>query len=294
MTLNDGNVLSNLAQESGGGIYNGGKLIVNGGNIASNTAVTSGGGIENDGTLTMYGGRIGGAEAGSANSAYLGGGVCVYSGTFTMHGGSIEKNTGVDGGGVENEATFVLLGGTVSYNYAATQGGGITNRGHLSLGGSAQVVSNASGAGSGEYKSGGIYWIANGDSSLSVSGSPRVSGNTTNGADANLVIFGEGAVLVESISSQAVIGLCLLNEGREESRGVAVRFENAGAEDSRKSLSCFSSDSDRFRLKMKGDTVVLVRKRGEAVVVISAVLAVFAVSAAVALCRTRGKKRKSR
>lgn len=273
MTLHDGTVLSNLAQKSGGGIYNADTLVINGGTVASNTAATSGGGIENDGICTMYGGTVGGSTASDANAANLGGGVCVYSGSFIMYGGSIERNTGVDGGGVENEALFSMQGGTVSYNYAAYQGGGITNRGELILGGEATVVSNASG-GEEQTCAGGIYWIAEENSSVSVSGSVGVTENTTGGRDANLVIYGDGTVSVSDASSDMRIGLTLLDRNGEAQSGAAVRFASADGAEIADTL--FFSDEGAFVLRVKNGELYL--HEGNSALVFGACLAAVVLS----------------
>ena len=260
MTMHDGKILANLAQESGGGIYNADRLVINGGKIASNTAVTSGGGIENDGTCTMYGGSIGGSSTEDANMAYLGGGVCVYKGSFTMYGGTIERNTGVDGGGVENEAVFALLGGTVTYNYAAMQGGGMTNRGQLILGDGASVTSNASGTNEGEAWSGGIYWIVEENTSVSISGAVTVTNNTTNGDPANLVIFGKGTVSFSDFSERTHIGFTLLNSKKNLASGTVALLSGAEEYGAEKLLSSFTSDRINFELQFKNGEVVLLEK----------------------------------
>ena len=293
MTLHDGEIRSNLAQESGGGIYNGDRLVINGGQIASNTAATSGGGIENDGTCTMYGGMIGGASATDANMAYLGGGVCVYSGSFAMYGGTIEKNTGVDGGGVENEALFTVQGGTISYNFASTQGGGITNRGQLILGDGASIVSNASGKNEDEVKSGGIYWITENNSAVSVSGAVTVTGNMTNGESANLVICGKGAVSVSALSANTKIGLTLLS-GKNLASGAVVRLSDTESGEEKTILSAFAPDHKNFELKYKNEEVLLSEKN-IALMIGACVILAGAVAGAIAvwIC-SAGKKRKGR
>ncbi len=294
MTLHDGKILANLAQESGGGIYNADRLVINGGKIASNTAVTSGGGIENDGDCSMYGGTVGGAETEDANMAYLGGGVCVYSGSFTMYGGAIEKNTGVDGGGVENEAFFAVLGGEISYNYAAMQGGGITNRGRLILGDGASVVSNASGTNAGEVKSGGIYWIAEENSAVSVSGTVTVTGNTTNGESANLVVYGKGAVSVSALSENTRIGVILLNGNRKPASGAVVRPSESEGVEAEKMLSSFASDQKNFELKYKNGELILSEKNFALMIGAFAVLAAVIAAVLAAYIFSVKKKRRGR
>ena len=257
--IKDGTITFNLAQESGGGIYNGAKLQLDGGTIASNTATVSGGGIENDGECTMFGGVIGGSTADDANMAHLGGGVCVYSGSFTMYGGSIERNTAVDGGGVENESLFLMTGGTVAYNFAAEQGGGITNRGSLLLGGDAEIVTNASGTGENEHSGGGIYWLITEQGYLGISGRVSVTGNRTNGADANLVICGNEKISVSGAKEGMQIGITLLSDNKKAVSGTIASAENA---------PFFFSDSEDFSLLIKDGEVRLEKKSAAAVVAI--------------------------
>lgn len=294
MTIHDGKILANLAKESGGGIYNADKLVINGGKIASNTAVTSGGGIENDGICEMYGGSIGGSATEDANMAYLGGGVCVYKGSFTMYGGTIERNTGVDGGGVENEAVFSLQGGAITYNYAAMQGGGITNRGQLILGDGASIVFNASGTNEGESPSGGVYWIAEGSTSVSVSGTVTVTDNTTNGDPANLVICGKGAVSVSDISEHTRIGLTLMNGNKNLASGTVLLFSDAEAYEAEKLFSSFTSDRENFELKVKNGEVVFTEKNfalmiGSGIALLAVLLVIAIVSVISAKKRKRSK-----
>ena len=177
-----------------------------------------------------------------------------------MYGGIIERNTGVDGGGVENEAVFALQGGTITYNYAALQGGGITNRGQLILGDGASVVSNASGTNEGEAPSGGIYWIAEESTSVSVSGSVKVIDNTTNGDSANLVICGKGSVSVSDVSEHTQIGLTLMNGNKNLASGTVLLFSDAEAYEAEKLFSSFTSDRENFELKIKNGEMIFAEK----------------------------------
>lgn len=286
MTVHDGYIFANLAQESGGGIYNADTLVINGGRISANTAVTSGGGIENDGFCTMYGGVIGGSVAEEANMAYLGGGVCVYSGRFTMYGGRIEKNTGIDGGGVENEASFFMYGGSIVYNYAAVQGGGITNRGQLLIGGESSVTSNASGTDAEEAPGGGVYWIATETSSVGVAQRAQITGNTTNGVSANLVICGKGIVSVSDADEAMQIGFTLLNANK---RMIAGKV--ASLSESDEIRACFTSDHEGFVMQMQGDSLSVSEKNADwligACVTVAVVLSVAAVAVGIRIRKRR-------
>ena len=289
----NGDILFNLAQESGGGIYNADVTEMHGGKIAGNTARTSGGGIENDGMFWMYDGVIGGTETSDANAAYLGGGVCVYSGTFTMYGGRIETNTGVDGGGVENEASFVMAGGMITQNFASIQGGGITNRGELILKDGASIIGNGSGINAGEYKGGGIYWLVGEKSSVSVEGSVRVTNNTTNGEPANLVICGDGQISVSALSDEVCIGFTLLNKNNKESAGAVIRYTSG--ENSKNFNSYFSSDNSFYIMKARNNEIRLSEKNiGLAVGLLIGVGTIIIATSTVAvlISRRKNKKRK--
>ena len=259
--LYDGNIRDNLAQESGGGIYNAHTTEMYGGNVYGNTARTSGGGIENDGTFNMYDGLIGGTEAAKANAAYLGGGICLYSGTFTMRGGKIIKNTGVDGGGVENEASFIMTGGVITENFASMQGGGISNRGELILKGNAEIVRNGSGTNEpNEHKGGGVYWLASEKSSARLEGAVQITNNTTNGESANFVIYGNGKISISSLSDAACIGLTLLDKDKKDTSGTVLQYAGNENEDIQKLSSCFSSDQSFYVIKTRGNEASLTEK----------------------------------
>jgi len=288
--FHDGNILSNLAQESGGGIYNADTVEMRGGKIAGNTAKTSGGGIENDGTFLMYDGIIGGTETNDANAAYLGGGVCVYSGIFTMYGGKIEKNTGIDGGGVENEASFIMAGGVITQNFASMQGGGITNRGKLILKGSASIIGNGSGIHEGEHKGGGIYWIVDEKNSVSAEGAVTVTNNTTNGENANLVIHGNGRISVSALSDGAYIGFTLLNKNKDETAGAVIQYTDG--ENIENFRSCFSSDDPFYIIKARKNEIRLSEKNiGLAVGLLVALLIVIVTVSAIIIFVFRRKNK---
>ncbi len=161
-TLIDCNVTHNVANEGGGGIWNGRGLIkLNGSTITNNkakhpgehggsgggiyddslgtldinansfitnnTAVYSGGGISGQGRVYLNGGII------TGNRAAIGGGIYTNL-VINMTGGSISNNTANVGGGVYNDQSggfftpsLNLTGGSIGYNYAETYGGGIYN-----------------------------------------------------------------------------------------------------------------------------------------------------------------------
>lgn len=176
-----------------------------------------------------------------------------------MHGGRIEKNTGIDGGGIENEAEFIMTGGIITQNFASVHGGGISNRGMLTLKGTASIMGNGSGTyAKAEYKGGGIYWIVDEGSSVNLESAVTVINNTTNGEAANLVIGGDGELSVSELSENARIGLTLLNQNKKETAGPIFRYnENENRE---KMSACFSSDNALYVLKWKRNEVRLSEK----------------------------------
>jgi len=125
LIMNVGSVISdNVAESSGGGVYNNGTFIMNGGELSNNVSHANwwnnfdgGGGVRNNGLFTVTGGEI------SRNTSTLGGGVHNY-GTFTMTGGEIFANSGhLFGGGIFNEGKLILTDSTIRNNWANSGGG---------------------------------------------------------------------------------------------------------------------------------------------------------------------------
>jgi predicted outer membrane repeat protein len=116
---------------SGGGIYDDslGTLDINANcSITNNTAVYSGGGISSQGTMNLNGSII------TGNRAAIGGGIYSYLAVINMYSGYISNNTANVGGGVYNDQPggfftppLNLTGGSIDHNYAETYGGGIYN-----------------------------------------------------------------------------------------------------------------------------------------------------------------------
>ena len=116
MTIADAQIINNVSDNAGGGIYSVGTTLLEGGLIKANTISNSGVSLENA----------------------CGGGVFVASGTFTMRGGEITKNIVKNtynsatsyaemghGGGVyvsnqKNGAAFVMEGGSITENQTQT------------------------------------------------------------------------------------------------------------------------------------------------------------------------------
>jgi hypothetical protein len=165
LTVTDSTVSGNQSDYAGGGIYNiGGTLSVTSSTLSGNTAGTSGGGIFNyGGTATVTASTL------SGNSAPIaGGGLCnAGSGTVTVTASTLSGNSGGDdGGGILNDPTakVTVTASTLSGN-SAQHGGGIDNARTLTVTNCALSGNSASTSGGGVYNTGGTLTIT--DSTLS-------------------------------------------------------------------------------------------------------------------------------
>ena len=222
LTLTDVDVLDNVAvaQSStyGGGIHNGGTLMIVRTNVSGNDA-TYGGGIYNGGTLIVTdsaidenmaeegGGILSGffkrlAETGVAVAAinptatltrttvnmneagYQGGGIAIASGDATLIDSTVAGNTtNYRAGGIANEGALILTDSTISGNSAsgdAGPGGGIYNGSGATLVATNSTISGNSIDGNG----GGIYNSGSGEVTLrfvTITGNRVVSEDTPTG-----------------------------------------------------------------------------------------------------------------
>ena len=168
-------ISGNVAQQSGGGVYNDGTFIMDGGTITGHKVTQFGGGVYNsvDGTFEMKSGLITKNEAMGTSTTALnsstGGGV-FNSGTFNMHGGEISYNTAAKGGGIQSgidvaftggraEATFTMDGGVIAHNTATANGGGlfVYTRSVATINAGWIEYNVALGQNGGGYSGGGIY-----------------------------------------------------------------------------------------------------------------------------------------
>ena len=152
LTITNGTLAGNTAEDLGGGIYNNGVLTIANSTLAGNTSENLGGGIFNDRAfITVTGSTLcensakydGGGIFGvqcqasithstvSANSARGGGGIAVIYGTLTLTHSTVSANSahrGGRGGGILiGRSTATITGTTVSGNSASLIGGGIRN-----------------------------------------------------------------------------------------------------------------------------------------------------------------------
>src|SRR5699024_1646974 len=141
-SLQDTDVVGNKAENSGGGIYNLGTVMMGDGDIKGNTAMgismnVGGGGIVSQGSaseMTLNNVSV------TANEAYDGAGMKLLNGTVvSIVGGDISGNeaTNTTGGAIHlyHPNTKVTISGTeIKNNSAKSAGGGIYNWiGNLSL-----------------------------------------------------------------------------------------------------------------------------------------------------------------
>ncbi len=128
LAIFNSSIISNSVSQTsglGGGIYNGGPLIITNSTLSGNSA-RLGGGIYNAGTLTIANSTLAG------NSAKLGGGIdnggTLAIANSTLSGNSATGEFGMDGGAILNEGVLTIFNSTLSGN-SATIGGGIFNGG---------------------------------------------------------------------------------------------------------------------------------------------------------------------
>jgi CSLREA domain-containing protein len=166
VTVDGSSVISNTADNRGGGIYNRATLTVtNGSVIRGNMAFGTewdqgGGGIYNDDAATM---TMTGSSVISNTARSSGGGIENEGGTVTVHDSIVSANAADRGGGIYNWAgTLRVDGSSVISNTAATSGGGISvDNGTATVGGSS-VSANTANHGGGIYNDTGTLNVRNG------------------------------------------------------------------------------------------------------------------------------------
>ncbi|MCR5482058.1 MAG: Ig-like domain-containing protein, partial [Clostridia bacterium] len=123
----------------------GGKFTMEAGYIAGNYGACGGGGVENSGIFKMTGGTIAynngsDAEGGGVHNNDR----SEWRGSFTMTGGLIAHNSASEGGGVYNEGDFIFSEGSISQNSTTSNGAGLFNSitGDFTMRGSAKISGN--------------------------------------------------------------------------------------------------------------------------------------------------------
>ncbi len=166
VTLNNSFVLTNSAQNPGGGFYNSqGALLINNSTVAGNSSTNhEGGGIWNDaGRLTINGSTINGNSA-----LYVGGGIRSNNSDvnrpLTMNSSTLSGNSSgqSDGGGLFHYYYGTISNSTISGNTVYGNGGGLfhTGGGQLDISHSTITKNHATnGSGGGFYNASGTLRI---------------------------------------------------------------------------------------------------------------------------------------
>ena len=177
LTINgSGTITGGNSEDAGGGVLvsAGGILTVNEGTITGNKA-QEGGAIANTAGGTLF--VNGGAFTNNTTNKYGGAGI-LNQGSMTMTGGVISGNFitafGMNGAGIWTDSSLTLTGGFITDNTTQTGNGG------------------------------GIYY--NGGT-LTVAGSPVISGNTAGGAPNNLFFSATNMLTVSGQLTDALIGV---------------------------------------------------------------------------------------
>jgi hypothetical protein len=129
-TVSD-NASHSLGSSGGGGIFNAGTLMVLACTIANNLAhivIAGGGGILNAGTLELTGSIVSGNSAES--STFGGGGILNQTGASVTVSGSRVVGNSIDtgtGGGIYSDGTLLVVDSTLSENSSLDLGGGVHN-----------------------------------------------------------------------------------------------------------------------------------------------------------------------
>jgi hypothetical protein len=142
VTLRGLTIRNGATPDQGGGILNGGTLVLRDVVVRASTADAGGGVYSVEGTLTLNG-----STSIRGNSAGVGGGVYTYFGTVTMNGSSsVRGNTArFSGGGVLNDGgTFRMQhSSAIRGNTSGEAGGGVFNAGYLEMTGSSSITHNS-------------------------------------------------------------------------------------------------------------------------------------------------------
>ncbi|MFP3043577.1 fibronectin type III domain-containing protein [Treponema primitia] len=187
---------NNAAQ--GGGVYVAeGSFIISGGKIEKNIASGDGGGIYVSSYSQSF--SITGAIDISENTAAGNGGGIYSEKSFTLTDGVISGNNAFKGGGVyinQSGATFAMTGSAkVSGNNTAQFGGGVyIESGTFAMSDSAEVSENKAIKSDSSYGvlGGGVYvYGKTSPTSFTMSGSAKVSGNSSSGEGGGVYVYGE-------------------------------------------------------------------------------------------------------
>ncbi len=152
LTITGGNAAVN-----GGGVNNGGTLLLTDSVLSKNAATLGGGGIYNSGVLTALNVTF------SGNSAQAGGAID-NQGLLILGDGALSGNSAVNGGGLYNAGPLTAFNETFAGNTAVNGGGLYSNAGTATLTNDTITANRASGAspaGGGIFVNGGSVLLNN-------------------------------------------------------------------------------------------------------------------------------------
>lgn len=156
-----------------------------------------------DGTITNCKGSHGGAISLARSGAVA-----------NISGGTISNNTCYyDGGGiyVNNNARLTVSGGTISGNTAGRNGAAIGHRGSstIAISGGTITGNNTTGAVSSSTIGAISGFTTNNYGTVTISGSPTISGNTYAGTTkADLAVYSTNSLMVAGMAQDASVGIC--------------------------------------------------------------------------------------
>jgi len=208
-------VFSNNHSMGGGGVFNGGALVVDHSTFTTNTSTMHGGALQNYGTGTVSNTTFsqntatingGGIDMGGnlvvnsstfiGNNGLRGGGINTYGGTLSVVGSSFTSNiANWYGGGIANDSSATTISGsTFSYN-SSKLGGALetSGPGSLSLINSTVSTNHAIKASDSTLgDGGGVYWYPGlGTGSITILNS-TIDNNQAENAGGNIYVGGVG------------------------------------------------------------------------------------------------------
>lgn len=183
----------------------------------------------------------------AGNSAAADGNVLTNNGDLTLTGnGTITGgNNTVAGGGIINSGVLTIKSATVSGNKSGSDGAGIWTSGTLNVA-DVSVTGNTSDTGNG----GGIFYSGG---TLSLSGTPVITGNTAGGVSNDLFINGENKLTIAGkLTDDAKIGVCT-SAPRNDAFTEGLN-ENGGANN-------FISNDGDYKVELDGNGEAVLRQR---------------------------------
>ena len=211
-----GGVISGSSNRGGVSVSNSGSTFnMYGGEISGNAwgVDVKGSSYGSGSTFNMYGGEISGNEGGE----YGGGVVVEQNATFNMSGGKITKNSARNGGGVHvgENATFNMTGGEITNNTATV-------------------------------KVGGVYVYGN-YSAFTVSGAPKITGNTLNKTENNVYLPSSNKTITigkGGLNGDAKIGVTVATPPTTKASPVPFATAETGVTLSRTDAKAFLVDNN--------------------------------------------------